>query len=136
MPGGLDAKVYPLPPVISIMAVSIQCKFKLLFSITSLDEDPLFLGIGQFIINIPIGLSIIQYFRIAKLVPEQKSRIYVLIFGLIISIVGELIRSYSWIVEEVESDIGLVLLMIGVFIAMLAFTNMFHKDSEALKTNI
>ena len=79
---------------------------------------------------IPFIGTMYFFLKIAALIPDQKLKIYSLISGLFFVVIGSLLRSMEYISNEQDSTIGMVIIVLGSILALLAFSGVGSSSSE------
>lgn len=86
-------------------------------------------GFQHFYLSIPFFLTCFFFLKISKVIPEEKTKIYLLVSGLLLVAFGSLLRSYSYIFNLQESYIGMIIIVLGSILAMLAFSGVKHQTT-------
>ena len=81
----------------------------------------LIFSFDHLIIVLPFSLAIINFIKLIKESPDQKGQIRFLIVGLLINIIGFIIRGVVQFLSNVESIEGLIITLIGIILVLFAF---------------
>ena len=87
-------------------------------------------GLMHLYLIIPFIVTIYCFKKIASEIPEQKQKIYFLITGLILVCLGSLARSIEYIVYNQDSTIGMVIIVVGSILTLLAFAGVGQHKAE------
>lgn len=83
---------------------------------------------------IPFLATIYYFWRLIPEVPEvESSKIYLLLVGLIFASIGSLLRGVEFILYSTDSTLGMVIIVLGSILAMLAFAGVKNPNHEPAK---
>lgn len=89
-------------------------------------------GSMHILLVIPMILTIYNFRRILPEIPDQKIKIYSLNLGLVLATIGSLLRGYDFITTSNDSYLGMLIIVLGSILTLLAFANVRrHKDSTS-----
>lgn len=77
------------------------------------------------LICIPLIIAFARYYGVVGLIPEEKRNVWILLVGLVLAIVGQLTNALVIYLTENSSTLGLLLVVLGVVTATVAFSNIF-----------
>lgn len=91
-------------------------------------------GLMHLTITFPVIPSLYYYNKLRSIIPKSVRSINSLLIGLIIIILGAIMRSYYFFTVNLSSDYlpGLALIIIGTIIVILSFTAFSEKDSSSV----
>ncbi|OLS20758.1 MAG: hypothetical protein HeimC3_39140 [Candidatus Heimdallarchaeota archaeon LC_3] len=79
------------------------------------------IAINHLVIVLPLLIASNEYLKLRSIVPDQKRKILALFIGLLIVVVGSLLRSLSFFLYEEDTVIGLVIIIVGTLTIMISF---------------
>lgn len=88
------------------------------------------MGLMHLYLIIPFIGTIYYFQKILPELPEQKAKIYYLILGLIIVTFGSLFRTLEYVVNEQDSTLGMIVIVAGSILTLLAFAGVKRKEKE------
>lgn len=106
---------------------SVYAFFTLLSSVLAqlfLDGNPLLDATNHFAITLPFGVAMIAFFKVSQIAQDQKIKILLLNGGIGLVVAGSLLRSFWWASANEDLFVGLVIILVGVFATLLAFTRL------------
>lgn len=86
-------------------------------------------GLMHFLIVIPLVGTIYFFIKILPEIPDQKSKIYSLLFGLLFVVLGSLLRTFDYILNNQESTIGMIIIVLGSILALQAFSTFRNRKT-------
>ena len=90
----------------------------------------LVLALQNGFIVLPLVYSLVYYIPVLQMIPDQKNKVRTMLAGLSLAIIGQTINAIWNYLNNESSLIGLVIVLIGVFVATISFTNFFDRISE------
>lgn len=88
-------------------------------------------GSMHMLLVIPMILTIYNFMRILPDIPDQKLKIYSLNIGLVLASIGSLLRSFEFITTSNDSYLGMLIIVVGSILTLLAFANVRrHKEAN------
>ena len=96
--------------------------------------SPIQMGLMHLYLIIPFLGTIYYFWRLIPEVPDESSNIYLLIFGLVFVSIGSLLRGMDYLITSNDSTIGMVIIVLGSILSLLAFAGV--KNPEIGPTEV
>lgn len=85
--------------------------------------------INHFVVTIPMSIALFNFLKLKLEIPEQAKQINILVIGIVINIMGFVIRGIVSYTDKTESIEGLVVTIVGIIIVIFAFRTISKTSS-------
>jgi hypothetical protein len=113
---------------------TIAWSFELGLLSASIATPNVYLAMQNGFIILPLIFSLVYYIPVLKLIPDQRYKVITMIIGLSFAIIGQSINAIWNYLNNESSLIGLVIVLLGVFVATISFTNFFDRIKVSKET--
>ena len=89
-------------------------------------------GIMHLLLIVPFIATIYYFGKIENLIPDQKRKINLLLAGLGAVVIGSILRGMEFIMSNIDSEIGMTIIVIGSILTLLAFAGVKRQEQKAV----
>jgi hypothetical protein len=126
--------IYIVVLVTYLFFETIAWSFELGLLSASIATPNVYLAMQNGFIILPLIFSLVYYIPVLKLIPDQRYKVITMIIGLSFAIIGQSINAIWNYLNNESSLIGLVIVLLGVFVATISFTNFFDRIKVSKET--